>query len=323
MRGKRTGTWSPDPEQMALWPEISGNTINRVGKTNNVRPTPIYWHPPEATAHGQLQTWFYKRFFSSELIRKESEKRQVVMDEPLAPLNNEQRKETPDTWSRLVKEKAIELSAEDVGICQIRPEWVYEDMAVQQKWAIVIAVAHDYEALKDAPEEPAAAEVVRQYGRSLKIVKDLASWIRQQGWDAEPKSGPLAGAMLMIPAAIEAGLGELGKHGSMINRHLGSNFRIACVLTDLPLTSDKPDVFGADDFCTSCKVCSQVCPPDAISKEKQWVRGTKKWYVNFDKCLPFFNENRACAICLAVCPWSRPGVAKNLVEKLKRRAQAT
>ena len=105
----------------------------------------------------------------------------------------------------------------------------------------------------------------------------------------------------------------------MIHPRFGANFRLGLVLTDLPLVTDEPRDFGVDDFCASCRVCSDECPPEAIFDEKQWVRGEKKWYVDFDKCLPFFNEYKGCAICIAVCPWSRPGVAGNLVQKLARR----
>jgi len=42
--------------------------------------------------------------------------------------------------------------------------------------------------------------------------------------------------------------------------------------------------------------------------------------VDFDRCLPYFNEHGGCGICVAVCPWSRPGVATRLVEKLARRS---
>jgi len=50
------------------------------------------------------------------------------------------------------------------------------------------------------------------------------------------------------------------------------------------------------------------------------VRGVEKWYVDFDKCIPFFAETSGCAICIAVCPWSLPGVGENLSDKLARRA---
>jgi Fe-S-cluster-containing dehydrogenase component len=69
-------------------------------------------------------------------------------------------------------------------------------------------------------------------------------------------------------------------------------------------------------------ICEQACPVDAIYPSKQLVRGIEKWYVDFDKCIPFFTGHRGCGICIAECPWSRPGVGPNLAEKmLKRRTQ--
>jgi hypothetical protein len=62
-------------------------------------------------------------------------------------------------------------------------------------------------------------------------------------------------------------------------------------------------------------------PPDAIGPKKVMVRGENKWYVNFDQCIPFFNEYFGCGICIVVCPWSKPGRGPRIVEQLKRRAQ--
>ena len=105
----------------------------------------------------------------------------------------------------------------------------------------------------------------------------------------------------------------------MINRQFGSTFRLSCVLTNMPLIPDAPDVFGGDDFCLSCNVCTRACPVDAIYTEKQLVRGDEKWYVDFDLCIRYFVENYGCGICIAVCPWSRPGTAPRLAEKMSRR----
>jgi len=53
----------------------------------------------------------------------------------------------------------------------------------------------------------------------------------------------------------------------------------------------------------------------------QQPAATNKWYVDFDKCIPFFNEYYGCGICIVVCPWSKPGRGPRIVEQLNRRAQ--
>ena len=55
------------------------------------------------------------------------------------------------------------------------------------------------------------------------------------------------------------------------------------------------------------------------------VRGVRKWYVDFDKCAPYFSATWGCAICLEVCPWSEPGRRPSLSRKLlaKRKARAS
>ena len=119
---------------------------------------------------------------------------------------------------------------------------------------------------------------------------------------------------------MACGFGELGKHGSLINPEHGSSFRLPAVLTDAPLAPTLPRAFGVDAFCASCRVREHPCPPEAIAPVKQMVRGTLKWYGDFERCLPLFNQTHGCAICIAVCPWSRPGVGLNLAAKLARRA---
>ncbi len=118
---------------------------------------------------------------------------------------------------------------------------------------------------------------------------------------------------------MASGLGELGKHGSLINPQFGSGVRLAGVTTDMPLVMTSPDRFGADEFCKNCQVCTRACPPGAISEEKQWVRGVERWYVDFDKCIPAFADLAGCAICIAECPWTRPDVRPKLLATMARR----
>lgn len=306
---------------MRLWPVVSGNTVNGVGETASRRPSPIYWHPPDSTPHGPLQRWFYARTSGGDPALAEARaERQRAIDAPLVELADTARVASPAAWSDEVRRVALEAGADDVGIAEMRPEYVFEGHDIPPyRYMIVLAVGQDYEAMRSAPSTRSLVEVTRQYARGTGVAKALANALRAAGHDALPYGGPMAGSFLLIPAALAAGLGELGKHGSMIHRRLGSNFRLACVLTSVPLELGTPDDFGADAFCASCRLCSDACPPDAILPEKTLVRGERRWYVDFDKCLPYFNENLSCAICLAVCPFSRPEIGSRLVSKLALR----
>jgi epoxyqueuosine reductase QueG len=129
----------------------------------------------------------------------------------------------------------------------------------------------------------------------------------------------MASALLLIPPAIASGLGELGKYGSMISPRFGAGVRLAGVTTDMPLVPSSPKRFGADEFCSTCQVCTNSCPPGAIIQQKQMVRGVERWYVDFDKCIPYFTENASCGICIATCPWTRPEVRPKLLATMSRR----
>jgi epoxyqueuosine reductase len=308
----------PDPALMALWPDVSGNTINGLGEHARRRPSPVFWHKPERIAHGKVQDYALEKFNTHPALLEAYTSDRGPRERPPKPA--EPVANTPEAWTARLKDFALGHDADAVGIARLDPAWIYEGFEVpREPWLVMIAVEMDYEKLRQAPGIMAAHEVMIQYNRAAKACRQLAGWIVAQGYDAKTYEGPFASNLTMIPAAIAAGLGELGKHGSMINRRFGSSFRLSAVGTDMPLIADTPDAFGADDFCASCQVCTKACPPRAISPDKQWVRGEKRWYVDFDKCLPFFSETHGCAMCIAVCPWSRPGVRDNLLAKMARR----
>jgi epoxyqueuosine reductase QueG len=311
--------FTPDPAQLALWPAASGNAINGLGESDFRRPVHVYWHDPDQITFGPVQKWFYQKNTDPRLD-EERKTRAELTAIPLPPKAATSVQKSAADWTAEIKAKALEFGASDVGIAPLDPNWFYQGYAAPFSHIVVLAIAMDYQEMSAAPEVSAGVEVVRKYTKGMRVSKDLAGLILKQGHMAEPEFGPLAGPLTIIPAALAAGLGELGKHGSIIHPKLGSCFRLAAVLTDLPLIPDQPTRFGSDDFCTNCQICARACPPNAILQEKQTVRGVEKWYVDFDKCLPFFNETAGCGICVTVCPFSRPGIGDNLVAKLARRA---
>lgn len=311
--------------------------MNGVGEAAPVRPRQIFWSlKPGSIPHEKLLRAVVARFDAVKAyhdVYAFADRGPRPLPDP-APLKAEDR---PENWTRRVKAfvrndpdaRPAEYpgrgsEAELVGIAAIDPLWVYQGFARELPNVVLIGVVMDHARLSKVPstaEDPEGQlEVCDQYNRSARVASLTAQWIRSQGYQARPHLGPWVGSLNLLPTAIGAGFGELGKHGSLINRHYGSSFRLAAVETDLPLLADQPDRFGADDFCMRCRVCVDTCPPQAISDEKKMVRGTVKWAVDFDKCIPYFNESYGCGICIAVCPWSAPGRAPKLAEKWTRRS---
>ena len=314
--------FEPHGDLADLLPAQTGNAINGLGEAATRRPEVVFWAPdPADIAFGDVQRWFYKSNPASPEETQERARRQAILDAPLPDLAPLPATSAPAEWTAGLNQFISAGECEQVGVARMRPDWVFDHREITYSNVIILAVQHNYDQLKSAPEKTASADVIRQYGRAAAVAKNVAGWIREQGWDAEAVTGPMAGKLLLIPPALECGFGELGKHGSLINPEFGSGFRLAAVLTDAPFAVTPKRQFGIDEFCQSCRVCENACPPEAIAPEKQTVRGETKWYVDFDKCIPFFAETSGCAICIAVCPWSRPGVGLNLATKLARRAE--
>lgn len=242
---------------------------------------------------------------------------------PAAPRRREI--EDPSAMTREVKARARALGADLVGITTVKPEHVYEGHEVPYRFAISIGVKMNREKMRNVPDDASAGEVMRIYARIGDITSTLSEEIRRMGWPARAYGNPNSGDLLHIPIAIGCGFGELGKHGSLISKEHGSNFRLGSVVTDLPLAmEDGPVDIGVDDLCLRCNACSRACPVSAIGSEKRWVRGAEKWYVDFDRCIYYFCETSGCAICIEVCPWSEEGAGPWLSEKLlAKRASRT
>ena len=228
---------------------------------------------------------------------------------------------TPEAASSELKGRAAHLGASLVGIARVTEAALYEGRESPYRLAICIGQPMDREEMRFAPQPRAAVEVMRTYREVAGIAIGLAEQIRAMGWPARAYGNPNSTDILHIPLAIAAGLGTLGKHGSIISKTHGSNMRLAAVLTNLPLAVDRPVDIGVDDLCQVCRRCVDDCPPNAIFDEKQLVRGERKWYVDFDKCVPYFTKTYGCSICVETCPWSEPGRGPTLSNKLLERRQ--
>ncbi|MFX1509206.1 MAG: reductive dehalogenase [Promethearchaeota archaeon] len=239
--------------------------------------------------------------------------------EPAAELDHDLSKidfEVPEPlkMSAYVKRAAFLYGASLVGICQVNSNWIYANTDIPEDCtsAIVMAIHMDPEGIATSPAIPAAAATGVGYSRMGFVLALLGEFIRNFGYTAIQCANDTG---LSIPLAIDAGLGQLGRHGLLITPKFGARVRLCKIFTNLPLHYDQPIDFGVTEFCSSCKCCAEACEVDAISKEdeptftpscKSNNPGVLKWPVNAELCYEFWCDNGGdCSTCIAVCPYTK------------------
>lgn len=209
-----------------------------------------------------------------------------------------------------IKELARDLGADMVGVSRVKREYFFKGRELDHEYAISLALEMDYDKIQESPGPPSATEVIRVYCVLGDITLKVASKIREMGYPAyahHPRaSRQFPTRILHIPTAIEAGFGELGRHGLLITPKFGPRVRIGTVTTNLPLRPDVPISFGVKEFCEKCDICIKECEGQAIPQNRTLVRGVKKYAVDPYKCAPYFGEYDGCSVCMKVCVFNKP-----------------
>lgn len=83
-------------------------------------------------------------------------------------------------------------------------------------------------------------------------------------WDMSGKLDALAAELSHRHCAVSAGLGVIGRNNLLVTPQFGSRLNLATVITNAPLTPDKP---LEHSYCDGCTVCVDACPTGALADE--------------------------------------------------------
>jgi len=242
-------------------------------------------------------------------------------------------------WGRALGFQEIGFAGIDLGATErLLEHWLAEGCHGQMEWMArhgtkrtrpellvpgtrsVICVRMDYlppdatpvEALLEQPDKACISRyaIGRDYHKLLRArLRKLADRIVEEigpfGYRVFTDSAPV----MEKPLAASAGLGWIGKHTNLLNRHAGSWFFLGEIYTDLELPPDLP----VTDHCGSCRRCIDICPTRAITAPYQLDarRCISYLTIELNGSIPLeFREaigNRVygCDDCQMVCPWNR------------------
>lgn len=244
-----------------------------------------------------------------------------------------------------IKDEARSFGAQVVGVTELKPQYVFSHdvegnpIAIHHKYAIVIGVGMNYRLASPSaplpwedyysalPEDIAAElsglmvrsstkvprKVVDEVREAMQFFSEggsaavqLAKYVRSMGYPARAHLHNRAGEVQIIPLAIEAGLGEMGKNGMLITKEFGPRGSFCVVTTDLPLVPDRFVDMGVKDFCMMCNKCARSCPVQAIPYgDPRAVNGVVKWPLDGEKCFEFLASNPKCMACIGSCPYNK------------------
>lgn len=137
------------------------------------------------------------------------------------------------------------------------------------------------------------------------LAERISSAIQPHHYRVFVDSGPVLEKAL----ARNAGLGWIGKHTNLINRHAGSWFFLGEIFTTLPLPVDT----AVDNHCGTCTACIDVCPTQAIIAPYQLdarrcisyltIELRESIPIEFRKAIG--NRIYGCDDCQLFCPWNK------------------
>lgn len=202
-----------------------------------------------------------------------------------------------------IKDLARSLGADELGCTRLTPIMLDRSAELDHEFVICILVGENYARTVEGPRA-IESESTSVYVKCAEISTSLAAHIRSLGFSAIAHHNG-AGEIQAIPAMHASGLGELGKHGSLIHPKLGASFRPSFVTTTLPLVPDDPIVFGVQDTCIHCNLCANNCPGDAIPQHDYIItEGVKRWLTDVDRCYVYSRlRPQYCHICVDACPY--------------------
>ena len=141
--------------------------------------------------------------------------------------------------------------------------------------------------------------------RLQKLADRIAAEVGPFGYRAFVDSAPVLERAL----ARDAGIGWIGKHTCLINRHAGSWFFLGELYTDLPLPLAAPET----EHCGTCRRCIDICPTQAIIGPYQvdarrcisYLTIELRGSIPLDLRRPIGNRIFGCDDCQLVCPWNK------------------
>lgn len=190
----------------------------------------------------------------------------------------------------------------------------YSPFSKEYKRALVFAVPYEEQlTLGNYTEERFEESILNAKSKLEIILKDIANVLKEDNIKyyippvAQQNEEDLLAVFSFKYAAVNAGLGWIGKNDVLITEKYGPRVRLSVVLIDYPF---KTGAKITESRCASCNICVDVCPHKAL-KGKNWnIKVLRNDLIDYHLCnqkrstyIESHGRKNACGLCMVVCPF--------------------
>lgn len=214
----------------------------------------------------------------------------------------------------MISEKIQQIFASVPGVIYGYTDISYNSFSKEYKSALVLAVPYEPQLnLENYTEEAFDSSILNARTKLEFILKDIELVLKEEGIKyyippvAQQNEEELLALFSFKYAAVNAGLGWIGKNDVLITEEYGPSVRLSAVLIDHPFKYGNKIT---ESRCGSCTKCADICPHKALTGANWDINTLRNELIDYHLCnqkrseyLKSHERKNACGLCMVVCPY--------------------
>lgn len=190
----------------------------------------------------------------------------------------------------------------------------YSSFSAEYQSALVLAVPYDKQlSIDNYTEETFEKSILNAKYKLEQILNDIEFALAEEGISyyippvAQQNEEELLALFSFKYAAVNAGLGWIGKNDVLITEEYGPRVRLSAVLIDYPFEYGNK---MTESRCGSCTKCVDICPHKALTGANWNINTLRNELIDYHLCnqkrsayIESHGRKHACGLCMAVCPY--------------------
>lgn len=190
----------------------------------------------------------------------------------------------------------------------------YSPFSKEYKSALVFAVPYGEQLVLDTYTEEKFENSIKSARMKLEgILKNIEMALMEEKVKyyippvAQKDEKELLAEFSFKYAAVNAGLGWIGKNDVLITEKYGPRVRLSAVLIDFPFVNG---IRVTESNCpATCTKCIDICPHKVLTGESWNINATRKDLIDYHLCnqkrsayIEKHGRKNACGLCMVACP---------------------